>query len=326
MQTGPEALWNSLLALAGQVTARAEEQPGVPIDYCTLQLGEKTAVAINDTLPSSPGSGFIRVLVAPSAIPSASEHPLFTITTDLSCDVYFTGNLAQEAINFLQLYLPYCFLPIFARKRQRAIAIAHFAQTLDGRIAASNGDSKWIGNPENLIHAHRMRALCDGIMVGANTVDKDHPRLTVRHVKGKNPCRIVVSSSKRDMGSLLNNDAAPVWVIGTADDSPAPQCQYIQLHKQTNGKISPMKMLKRLYQNGINSVYVEGGPQTTSYFLEEGALDVVQIHISPMILGSGMPGFSLPQADSISQAIQFEHFSFHPIGNTFMFAGTPKAG
>lgn len=327
MVTHQDALWSCLLALAEKIASRVEERPYSPeISYCTLQFGETNAVAVNQELPPSQGAALVRVVLDAKATDANSTNPVFRVLDDLSCYCPSAETLDRNTIDFLQLYLPYCFLPVFAHKSQRAMAIAHFAQTLDGKIATCNGNSKWIGNPENLIHAHRMRALCDGIIVGANTVDADHPRLTVRHVEGKNPRRIVVCSSERDLTSLFNSHTDPVWVIGTADEPPTKQCQYIKLHKQTNGKMSPGKMLENLYQKGIHSVYVEGGPHTTSHFLADGALDVVQLHISPLILGSGMPGFALPQVDSISQAVQFESFSFHPIGNTYMFVGAPKAG
>lgn len=327
MKARLDALWSSLLTLAEQIARRVEEPSDEPeINYCTLQLGETMAVALNKELTPLPGSALIRVVLKEKAAPVTGTYPVFNILPDLSCHCSLVDELDKDTIDFLQLYLPYCFLPVFAQKLQRAMAIAHFAQTLDGKIAACNGNSKWIGNPENLVHAHRMRALCDGIIVGANTVDTDHPRLTVRHVEGKNPRRIVVCSSERDLTSLFNSHQDPVWMIGTADEAPTAQCQYIKLHKQANGKISPRKMLEKLYQKGIRSVYVEGGPHTTSHFLTDGALDVVQLHISPLILGSGMPGFALPQVDNISQAVHFESFSFHPIGNTYMFVGAPKAG
>ena len=67
------------------------------------------------------------------------------------------SNIAEEQISFLKQYIPYALLPLYANKERRTITISHFAQTLDGKIATNGGDSKWIGNQENLVHAHRMR-------------------------------------------------------------------------------------------------------------------------------------------------------------------------
>ncbi len=66
------------------------------------------------------------------------------------------------------------------------------AQSLDGRIATITGDSKWISGPEALKFAHRLRAECDAVAIGAGTVKADNPQLTVRLVKGRNPYRIII--------------------------------------------------------------------------------------------------------------------------------------
>ncbi len=70
----------------------------------------------------------------------------------------------------IRTYAPYCLASRYAKSWQRAFSVSHFAQPLDGRIATVDGHSQWIGGPGNLTHAHRIRALCDGILIGAKTM------------------------------------------------------------------------------------------------------------------------------------------------------------
>ena len=100
------------------------------------------------------------------------------------------------------------------RRLGRAFAVSHFAQSLDGRIATLAGDSKRIGSPSNLVHAHRMRALSDGVLIGSRTLRRDRPRLTVRHVAGAQPARIVLASSDEGIDALAGIEGGPVYVVG----------------------------------------------------------------------------------------------------------------
>ena len=90
------------------------------------------------------------------------------------------------------------FLPLFdAVAVERPYVVAHMAQSLDGRIALPCGSSQWITGPADLEHTHRLRALCDAVLVGANTVVADDPQLTVRRVPGPNPLRVVLDPRSR---------------------------------------------------------------------------------------------------------------------------------
>ena len=84
------------------------------------------------------------------------------------------------------LYLPYCF------SRPGELAVAHIGQSLDGRIATENGESRWITGEADLLHCHRMRTIADAVLVGARTVRADDPQLTVRRCAGDNPLRVII--------------------------------------------------------------------------------------------------------------------------------------
>lgn len=215
---------------------------------------------------------------------------------------------------FIKLYLPYIFLPIAAELLNRAILISHFAQTLDGKIATNSGSSKWIGNEENLMHAHRMRALCEGIIVGRQTLLSDKPRLNVRHCAGDDPKKIIVgrNNCKEEISDILGDNFIEVSTKKTTAD-----CDNSIAMESFDGS----KILEELYKKGIQSVYLEGGSKTTSAFLKCSGLDQIQLHISPIILGSGVSNFSLPDINDISEGKHFTNFEFVPVGNSVMFLG-----
>ena len=97
----------------------------------------------------------------------------------------------QNLLKALQLYLPFIWISL---QNKLPFICLHVAQSLDGKIATNSGHSKWIGNMENRIHSHRIRALVDGVMIGGNTLRNDKPKLNVRHVEGKDPIKIVINS------------------------------------------------------------------------------------------------------------------------------------
>ena len=232
--------------------------------------------------------------------------------------------LSREEEELLKYYLPYCLLPLEAKVHQRCIAISHFAQSLDGKIATLQGDSKWIGNSDNLIHAHRMRAICDGIMIGNGTLVSDQPSLTVRMVSGRNPRRIVIGSEPKAFDSLFDSAAEHILWIG--QDLPSAQHPLIDFLciPSDNGHISCHTILSALFNKGIFTVYIEGGSQTTSFFLKEKAIDIFQLHLSPRIFGSGISSAVLPEIEMVKESMEFEPFSFLPVGDTLMFVGEIK--
>jgi len=218
----------------------------------------------------------------------------------------------------IEQYLPYAVLPYFSHQHSKTFAISHFAQTLDGRIASCSGDSKWIGNWENLTHAHKMRAMCDAILVGASTLKTDQPRLNVRHVTGVNPLRVVIGNSISD-DDIRSSSGEPVLVINTHNSTKLNE--QVTLDAAVDGRIEGQAILRALYQRGVTSLYIEGGANTTSHFLKTLALDQVQVHVTPRILGSGVTGFEFGGVETIDQAVEFSNPRFVAMGNQMMFVG-----
>lgn len=260
----------------------------------------------------------------------AVNIPANKITDGLTLNVNFTKSLnIDDLVNcvfsgkvfsddaskeILKMYLPYCFIKYYALKNQSCVAVSHFAQTLDGKIATSSGKSQWIGNEENLLHAHRMRAICDGILIGGGTLTCDNPSLSVRLVKGDNPVKILIGSKEYDKRKIE---------LGSELIEVSPKSTNSNVAACFNGnKLNCKDLLKFLFDQGVCSVYIEGGSKTTSSFIHSNAIDVVQVHIAPIILGSGITGFDLPEVNEICEGIKFSDFKFHRVGNEIMFTGS----
>ncbi len=312
-----QLIWKTLL----QILDQASRFDGV-VDYCCFKLDDADSISIN-----SISKGFDPAQLIAVPLSEKGGYSNFGAVLRLAgisgLKVESNQILSSEELIFLNLYLPYCLLPIIAKQQKRTISIAHFAQSLDGKIATEKGDSRWIGNDENLKHAHRMRALCDAIIIGKNTLASDLPRLTVRRVEGKNPARVIIGSTDGSFKSLTECCSDPIIVIGKEASTQNGQIQYHQL-KSVDGKIKSLDILNCLFQQGIKTVYIEGGAITTSNFLNDGAIDILQLHLSPYIFGSGKQGIVLPNIDEIDESIQFQNFSFFTVGDSVMFVGQPN--
>jgi diaminohydroxyphosphoribosylaminopyrimidine deaminase/5-amino-6-(5-phosphoribosylamino)uracil reductase len=199
---------------------------------------------------------------------------------------------------------------------KKIYVITHFAQTLDGRIASISGDSKWIGNQENLIHAHRMRALLDGILVGSKTVQSDDPLLSVRHVTGDDPKKIMVGGDDLDLSEYRISEKEFI----SFSQGMNKNGNNIVLKKE-GGIYDSSKILRTLYDLGLQTLYIEGGSFTTSTFLDQNMIDQIQVHFAPIILGSGVTGFNFGGVEYLKEAIYFKSFRYLPLGNQMMFIG-----
>ncbi|MFO7642399.1 MAG: RibD family protein [Candidatus Competibacteraceae bacterium] len=214
--------------------------------------------------------------------------------------------VAEPGGEWLDLYLP-----MALAGPEQPLAVAHLGQSLDGRIATENGASCFVTGPENLTHLHRMRALCDAIVVGAATVECDDPQLTTRRVAGPNPVRVIIDPQRRlvaDHG-VFQDRAAPTLLVCAAERAvtPAPGGVEILGIPSENGRLNPREILRRLHGRRLYGIFIEGGGQTVSAFLEEGVLDRLQLTVAPLIIGSGRPGIILPPIQELSQGLRPRH-------------------
>jgi len=202
------------------------------------------------------------------------------------------------------------FAPVLAppRSRDGCRVIGRLAQTLDGRIATVTGSSQWIGGPGDLLHTHRLRALCDAVVVGAGTVQADDPRLTTRMVEGPNPVRVVIDPDRRlSAGFQVFQDSLAETILVTAKDGAFTHGK-AEVARLPRGRSGPSiaALLDMLAARGLTRIFVEGGGRTVSAFLLGGYLDHLHVTVAPIILGSGRPAFTLPEVSRIEDGLRFD--------------------
>ena len=191
---------------------------------------------------------------------------------------------------------------------ERAV-LGHLGQSLDGRIATASGHAAAVTGPENIRHLHRLRALADAVLVGAATVRHDDPALTTRLVPGPSPLRVVIDSRRvLDNRYGIFQDGPPTLVLcaESAFDGPRLGRAEIVPVAADEGGCRPGAVLDLLRERGLDRIFIEGGGQTVSRFLHAGCLDILQICVSPVIIGGGRPGLCLPEITSMEDALRLD--------------------
>ncbi len=248
-------------------------------------------------------------------------EPTFLLTANGKLEK-LNGNTDHLDFHSLQLYLPFCLASVIKKDQEFPLILSHFAQSLDGYIAATNGQSQWIGNEENLIHSHRIRALCDAVIIGNNTLLNDKPKLNVRRVKGNDPIRVVIGNKNHCTQSLTGSSIGQIIRFSSDNIIKDSSVDVVKIDCKEQNYIPTSSILKTLYQKGVRSVLIEGGSTTSSLFIKEGNTDIVQYHIAPILLGSGIPNYNHSHTiTSIDEGLHFEHYHFNLMGDQIMFTG-----
>ncbi|MBZ4420038.1 bifunctional diaminohydroxyphosphoribosylaminopyrimidine deaminase/5-amino-6-(5-phosphoribosylamino)uracil reductase RibD [Myxococcus sp. RHSTA-1-4] len=175
------------------------------------------------------------------------------------------------------------------------------AATLDGKLATATGDSRWVTGEPARAWVHRLRDAVDVILVGANTVRMDDPKLTTRLPGGggKDPLRVVVDSHLRlSPGYTVFTQRSPArTVVATLEDPEGRKARRFLAQgvevwqvRQKNGRVDLKALLRRIAKGGLNHVLVEGGAEMYGSFLREHLADALALFLAPKLIGS--PGLS----------------------------------
>lgn len=172
--------------------------------------------------------------------------------------------------------------------------IAKWAMTLDGKTASRSGDSRWISGEASRRRVHEVRAQVDAVLVGYRTAVLDDPELTVRHVAGDNPIRVVVDPlAALPLSSKLVQTAVqtPTWVLVGPDADTAAVDQLaargVSVLPCAGGgrQIDVVDGLTRLRAAGIRRVLMEGGGRLTADLLARGCVHQVMAFVAPKVIG-----------------------------------------
>ncbi len=215
---------------------------------------------------------------------------------------------SAEVEQIFDIYMPLC-----VGKAANTLVLGHLGQSLDGRIATHGGVSQFITGDENIVHTHRLRALFNVVLVGANTASTDNPRLTTRRVEGEHPTRVLLDPrcSVDPEATIFTDGLTRTLVICDSDFAPADHADSHIALPAEDGIIAPSAIIAALQMLGFKRIFVEGGGVTVSQFLHSGSLERLHICIAPMIIGSGRPSFRLPEVDTLEECtyLDVQHFS-----------------
>lgn len=214
--------------------------------------------------------------------------------------------------------------------RSKPFVTLKLAQTLDGCIATTQGDSKWITSEASRRKGHQLRADADAIMVGAGTVRADDPTLNVRLVEGKDPTKVVLDSQLSIDKNAKIFGGAPLILVANENVSDDRVRSYIdagalvwQVGCGDDERLDLETVMMRLHEHGMNSLLIEGGSQVAASALKAQIVDRVVVFLAPKILGGGLPSVGALGFEKIAEAIQLDDILIEQIGNDVMYSARP---
>lgn len=207
-------------------------------------------------------------------------------------------------------------------RHDRPYVVVKYAQSLDGRIATSSGDSQWISSEAERMVSHSMRAHCDAVLAGIGTVIKDDPRLTVRLVPGSSPIRVILDSTLRLPADANVVTEEGVTIVITTDRSEEQRRRELMTRgaevavlAQRDGLVDLGEALSYLRRRGIESLLVEGGAKVITSLLGSRRLaDRLVVSIAPRVLGSGTEAVGDLGISEVSSSLVLSDPTIHLVG------------
>ncbi|HZN54658.1 MAG TPA: bifunctional diaminohydroxyphosphoribosylaminopyrimidine deaminase/5-amino-6-(5-phosphoribosylamino)uracil reductase RibD [Candidatus Polarisedimenticolaceae bacterium] len=221
-------------------------------------------------------------------------------------------------------------------QRRRPWVTLKAAQSWDGRIAAAEGRSAWVSGEAARRFAHRLRFAHDAVLVGAGTLRRDDPRLTVRLPGPSAPrLRVVLAPTLSvDPGARVfvrepDGPRTRVYADAACASSDAPALSAVADVVRVPGGPAGLDLpsvVEDLHAAGVQSVLVEGGGKTAGAFLRAGLVDEVVLVVAPRIIGASgaTPVIDLPAAPSPDHAWSLEPIRWFPLGRDTVLVGRAR--
>ncbi len=196
------------------------------------------------------------------------------------------GLLAKEARELIRPYL-------YWRKTGRPWVIAKWAMSLDGKIATSRGESRWITGPLARGYAHGLRRRVDAVLVGTNTLRADDPMLLPRPDRGRRPVRVILDRTGRlplKLRVFAPEGGTRLYVVSPRVAARrlarvAARGLEILVIPERRGRLDLARLLDALGKRGISQLLVEGGGKLLGAFLDRGLVQEVAAFVAPVLIG-----------------------------------------
>lgn len=211
------------------------------------------------------------------------------------------------------------------------------AQSIDGRVALKNGESKYITGPESQKRVHALRQKYDSIMIGSKTLKLDNPSLTTRSEdfnELSHPLRIVIGSlhSLNLDGKIFRDQfVSKTMIVTTEEDlrnNPTIRellvsfgVTLLAVEKNNEGQVDLKLMLKKLAELKITSLLLEGGPVLATEFLKLKLVDKISFFIAPVLLGEGRNAINDLGIDRLIDKLEIKRQKIEILGNDILIEG-----
>lgn len=216
---------------------------------------------------------------------------------------------------------------IYRILHKRPLGILKYAMTLDGKIATISGHSTWVTGQEARAQVHQLRATCDAVIVGGNTVRLDNPYLTSHHSDTHNPLRVVMSRTLNlpSDAHLWQTNDAPTLVLTEVGALPDFQHQLVKKRVEVVEltPLTPAKVMEYLYNRQLSSVLWECGGTLAARAIADGAVQKVLAFIAPKIVGGKVapsPVGDLGLA-TMTEALTLERVTWRQLGPDYVVEG-----